>query len=419
MHLRPCQRDAAAALQVRVCQCWFLCVFVSVGFWRIRAAARAAARAARPGGSSESRMTARPWCACVQAAVRRSVSTPRLQQAARCRLEAIASRIEGRSDATRSWLARAFPHTPRWRAQPQAVGPCAEPAATGAPVDGHAEYNHGSEPSAADVSIETHRRVRALEELAASGARGEHLGSCDDDSEGAVAESPRPPQQAAAADGREELSPQVALAERERADLRCDSTVDALSSAASCPSMSAIWDRDLSFSSTDESRAGDLQQDAASWSSERPRECAVLEAATPPRAHDTRQASLSCESVDERSAAECPDARAADVGAMTDDRERESSSRQSAQLDTSAALSCTYTPPTTEHRGASQRQANSNGTDGAQEGAGVADDVVLRRMILQQELEWTRQALQSRKTHLKRSRLSHISPTVAGVADEQ
>jgi hypothetical protein len=43
--------------------------------------------------------------------------------------------------------------------------------------------------------------------------------------------------------------------------------------------------------------------------------------------------------------------------------------------------------------------------------AGEAKDVMTRRMILQQELEWTQQALQSRKTHLKRSRLSTMSAT--------
>ena len=335
-----------------------------------------------------------------QAAVRRSVSTPRLQHVARCRLAAIASRIEGR-EATCGWLARAFPRKP--------------PAATGA--NEQAECKHGSGPPAADVSIETHRRVQRLallEELAASGARDAHLGSSNDDS---LAECPRPHQQAP--DGCKELGPWVGLAERsaaadewpceaqapaqEQANLRCDSTVDTLSSAASCPSLSAIWDRDLSFSSTDESRTSDLQHDAEPFSRE--------------------EESLSCQSVDHRLAAVCPDARAADVRAMTDDRKRASSPQTSVQLDTngylSAALSSAYTPPVgTEHRGASQTQATSNDfTGGAQEGTGEADNVVLRRMILQQELEWTRQALESRKTHLKRSRLSQISPTVAEETD--
>jgi hypothetical protein len=54
--------------------------------------------------------------------------------------------------------------------------------------------------------------------------------------------------------------------------------------------------------------------------------------------------------------------------------------------------------------------SSDSDTDGARK-AGEVEDVVLRRMILQQELEWTRQALQSRKTHLKRSRLSTMSAT--------
>ena len=363
-----------------------------------------------------------------QAAVRRRVSTPRLQQAARQRLAAIACRIEGRG-ATRGWLARAFPCKPRARS------PGESPARDG-----------DSEPSVADVSIETRRRVHRLEELAGSDDHGAHLGF-DDDSRGEggglcasmqpgcvcarpglhriEADSTRPA--ATASGGSVQLGPGDGRPERAADEWPCEtqerfqfdtqlsSTLDTLSSAVCSLGLSAIWDRDLSFSSADESLTSELQQHEASCQSAQLRErTAAQEPATPPGARDATQASLFGDSLGQRSPTVCVGVRGAGAGAIADSHERAASACANPQLDASgylSALSCTSTPPNHRQRALHVPAISSDSdTDGARK-AGEVEDVVLRRMILQQELEWTRQALQSRKTHLKRSRLSTMSAT--------
>ena len=395
--------------------------------------------------------------ACVsllrQAAVRRKVSTPRLQQAAHQRLTAIACRIEGRG-ATRGWLAGAFPPKLRGPAAREQAEPAAHavPAASGAPGE-RPSRDEGSEQSVADVSIETHRRVHRLEELACSDDHGAHL-FVDDDSRGEGAARERGlsvsmhPGCACARPGLHRIeadstgpvaaasgcSEQVGPGDRrtERAvdewpcetqgrfqfDTQLSSTLDNLSSAASSLGLSAIWDRDLSFSSADESLASEHQQHAASSQSAQLRErSAALEPATPPGARDATHASPSRDSLDQLSPTLCMGVRGAGAGAIADNHESAFAAFATAQLDASgylSALPCTSTPPTqTKHPQRALHVPASSGdtdTDKARK-AGEAKDVMTRRMILQQELEWTQQALQSRKTHLKRSRLSTMSAT--------
>jgi hypothetical protein len=449
----PASWDAAAALQVGIGAC-------RRAACNMPRSHRCACRLTRLSCASYVSMYV---CMCTrvcvsrlwQAAVRRRVSTPRLQQAAHQRLTAIACRIEGRG-ATRGWLVGAFPRKPRarWPAAREQAEPAAHavPAASGAPGERPAR-DEVSEPSVADVSIETHRRVHRLEELAGSDDHGAHLG-VDDDSRGEGAsrerglsasmqtecacarsglhrievDSTRPAATASGGsvnvcqwDGRPERVSNEWPCEKQgrfQFDTQLSSTLDTLSSAASSLGLSAIWDRDLSFSSADESLASELQQHAASCQSAQLRECsAALEPATPPGARDATQASPSSDSLDQLSPTVCMGVREAGAGAIADSHESAFAACATAQLDASgylSALSCTSTPPTqAKHRQRALHvpaSSSDTDTDKARK-AGEDEDVMIRRMILQQELEWTRQALQSRKTHLKRSRLSTMSAT--------
>ena len=328
----------------------------------------------------------------------------------RRRLTAIAGKIEGRnatsSVADCSFFGRLAPLV------------CA-PAGTRAnrPTLGNMECGrsqagpeHG-EISSSDVSIETHRRVKRLEELAeiklvGSGHNftGEYPQLC-----------PGSQLDGMAVDN-DITEPLNDGEHSQQFCLDCDSTLDLLSTTTSCGSMSALWEHDDSLNSAGGADVSDklaCTQDHSLCLSERQLDRVPM--LTPP-AHSASQALFS---INGEQKMPCHGQKSSQPylkanGSVSEGVAHTSADMTACSLLEESDLSCgevqrmgqdgcmnPHDNSVYHHHGSDHYRAGGPGGNHAEESD--------RRRLLLLELEWTRNALESRKKHLKGLQRTKIS----------